>query len=78
MIKDFYDHGGKVIATTRLPEQSAEFGHDAEMKSAIAEMFGSVPAYVPPSKPPAEPDRKSPVVVLPETEYVATQFVTSP
>jgi len=75
-IKDFYEHGGKVIATTRLPEQSAEVGHDAAVQSAIAEMFGPVPAYVPPSVPPAEPDRKSPIIVLPETEYAATPFQT--
>jgi len=67
-IKDFYDHGGKVIATTRLPEKSAEFGHDAEVKSAVAEMFGSVPAYTP-SPLPAQ---KGHGVDLPETEYAAT------
>ena len=46
-IKDFYDHGGKVIATTRLPEKSAEFGHDADVQSAIEEMFGKVPTNQP-------------------------------
>ena len=75
-IKDFYDHGGKVIATSRLPEQSAEFGHDADVRAAIAEMFGSVPAYVPPSQQPAAPDRKKPGVELPESEYAATPFQT--
>jgi hypothetical protein len=40
-IKKFYDNGGKVIATTRLPEASAEFGKDAEVKKAILAMFGS-------------------------------------
>ena len=39
-IKAFYDRGGTVIATTRLPDQSAEFGHDADVQAAIAEMFG--------------------------------------
>ncbi|MEI7935430.1 MAG: glycosyl hydrolase [Verrucomicrobiota bacterium] len=76
IIKDFYDHGGKVIATTRLPEKSAEFGHDADVQSDIAEMFGSVPAYVAPSKPPGKPDQKGQGVVLPETEYAATPFQT--
>lgn len=49
-IKDFYDHGGRVVATTCLPEQSAEFGHDAEVRAAVAEMFGTAPpkAGVPP------------------------------
>ncbi len=41
-IKEFYDNGGKVIATTRLPEYSAEFGKDREVREAIAAMFGKV------------------------------------
>jgi hypothetical protein len=40
-IKEFYDNGGNVIATTRLPESSAEFGKDKEVKEAIAAMFGT-------------------------------------
>ena len=40
-IQEFYDNGGKVIATTRLPESSAEFGKDKEVKETIAAMFGS-------------------------------------
>ncbi len=39
-IKDFYDNGGKVIATTRLPEFSAEFGKDSEVQKTVTEMFG--------------------------------------
>lgn len=75
-IKDFYDHGGKVVATTRLPERSAEFGHDADVKSAIAGMFGQIPAYMPPSQPPAEPDRQHPGVELPASEYATIPFAT--
>jgi len=41
-IKEFYDNGGNVIATTRLPESSAEFGKDKEVKETIAAMFGTV------------------------------------
>lgn len=41
-IKEFYDNGGSVIATTRLPESSAEFGKDKEVKETIAAMFGPV------------------------------------
>ena len=41
-IQDFYDHGGHVVATTCLPEQSAEFGHDADVQKTIAAMFGTV------------------------------------
>jgi hypothetical protein len=39
-LKAFYDQGGKVIATTRLPESSAEFGKDAEVREAVAAIFG--------------------------------------
>ena len=39
-IKQFYDAGGKVVATTCLPEQSAEFGHDDEVRRLTQEMFG--------------------------------------
>ena len=38
-IKEFYDNGGHVIATTCLPEKSAEFGHDADVVEVVAAMF---------------------------------------
>ena len=38
-IKQFYDNGGKVIATGQLPYKSAEFGHDADVAKAIQAMF---------------------------------------
>ncbi|MFI5381879.1 MAG: glycosyl hydrolase, partial [Tepidisphaerales bacterium] len=38
-IKEFYDAGGKVIATTRLPDTSAESGKDDEVRKIVAEMF---------------------------------------
>ncbi len=41
-IKEFYDHGGKVIATGQLPSKSAEFGHDAEVVATIKAMFPQV------------------------------------
>jgi hypothetical protein len=40
-IKQFYDNGGKVIATSRLPDSSAEFGMDKEVRKAVAAMFGA-------------------------------------
>jgi hypothetical protein len=43
-IKKFYDQGGTVIATTRLPDRAAEFGADAEVRQLVAEIFGSVVA----------------------------------
>ncbi|MFH1265879.1 MAG: glycosyl hydrolase, partial [Planctomycetota bacterium] len=39
-IKQFYDQGGTVVATTQLPEHSAEFGQDPQVRDAIAAMFG--------------------------------------
>lgn len=40
-IKQFYEAGGKVIATTLLPSVSAEMGKDQEIISLVAELFGS-------------------------------------
>ncbi|HUT89044.1 MAG TPA: glycosyl hydrolase [Thermoguttaceae bacterium] len=40
-IKQFYDQGGRVIATTRLPDASAEFHKNAEVQSIVASMFGT-------------------------------------
>jgi hypothetical protein len=42
-IKAFYNQGGMVIATGTLPTRSAEFGKDAEVRQAIAEVFGVSP-----------------------------------
>ena len=39
-IKQFYDAGGKVIATTLLPTLSAEMGKDLEIVKLVAELFG--------------------------------------
>lgn len=41
-IKEFYDKGGRVIATGQLPSKSAEFGHDEDVVKAIRAMFPSV------------------------------------
>lgn len=38
-IKDFFDAGGKVIATTKLPDKSAEIGKDGELKGIINYLF---------------------------------------
>jgi hypothetical protein len=39
-IRDLYDAGGAVIATGRLPDQSAEPGLDGEVQAAIQHIFG--------------------------------------
>jgi len=41
-LKEFYDHGGKVIATGQLPSKSAEFGHDGDVVATIKAMFPKV------------------------------------
>jgi hypothetical protein len=40
-IKQFYEDGGKVIATTLLPSLSAELGRDQEIVKLVAELFGA-------------------------------------
>ena len=40
-IRQFYDQGGRVIATTRLPDASAERGKNAEVQSIVASIFGT-------------------------------------
>jgi len=39
-IAEFYERGGKVIATGRLPSHSAEFGHDRDVTQTIEAIFG--------------------------------------
>ncbi len=40
-IKQFYDNGGKVIATSLLPSISSEFGQNDKVLKIIAEIFGA-------------------------------------
>jgi hypothetical protein len=47
-IREFWDKGGVVIATSQLPSRSAEFGHDAEIRAMVADVFG-MPVNDPPS-----------------------------
>jgi hypothetical protein len=42
-IKMFHDAGGKIIATSMLPNRSMESGHDADVQQTIQEMFGIDP-----------------------------------
>ena len=39
-IKTFFDQGGTVIATTRLPDTSVEPGRDREVRTLVSEIFG--------------------------------------
>lgn len=45
-ILDFYRAGGTVIATSKLPTRSAEFGQDKQIQQIVGEVFG-LPAYGP-------------------------------
>ena len=40
-IVEFYRNGGKVIATSKIPEFSAEFGEDEQVRKAMEELFGN-------------------------------------
>jgi hypothetical protein len=42
-VREFYEKGGKVIATGRLPVHSAEFGKDADVLRDIYSVFGVAP-----------------------------------
>jgi hypothetical protein len=44
VVKQLYDLGGKVIATTELPTKSAEFGKDAEVQEMVQQIFGTNPS----------------------------------
>jgi hypothetical protein len=39
-IKQYYEGGGKIIATESLPGRSAEFGQDEEVVSLVSAIFG--------------------------------------
>jgi len=39
-IKNFYDQGGVVIATSVLPDHAAEFGKDVEVQTLVKSIFG--------------------------------------
>jgi hypothetical protein len=39
-VLEFYRSGGTVIATSRLPDKSAEFGRDHEVRDMVYEVFG--------------------------------------
>ncbi len=39
-VLEFYRNGGTVIATSKLPSKSAEFGRDQEIKDMVYEVFG--------------------------------------
>jgi hypothetical protein len=48
-IREFYDAGGAVIATTRLPSKSTERGGDAKVQDTIRAIFGVDPRQAVPA-----------------------------
>ncbi|MCI8497067.1 MAG: hypothetical protein HFE85_02290, partial [Clostridiales bacterium] len=67
-IKQFYDNGGKVIATSKLPYQSSEPGHDADVAAIIKEMFGVDPT---------PPENETEVVVTASSEFESPGYEAS-
>lgn len=49
--KQFFDAGGQVIATTRLPDQAAEWGRTDELRALLRQLFGAEAVAGPPEKP---------------------------
>jgi hypothetical protein len=49
-LREFWERGGAVIATTLLPTRSAEFGRDAEVGEIVAAVFGGPAATQTPSR----------------------------
>ena len=47
-IRAFYEHGGAIMATSRLPFRSAEFGRDREVREATRAVFGASAPVAPP------------------------------
>lgn len=45
-LKEFYDQGGGIIFTTQLPEKSAEFGKDKEVKAIVKEMIPDTGTHI--------------------------------
>jgi len=68
-ISDFYNSGGKVLATNQLPSKSAEFGRDAELIALIKEMFGIDPVNpMPANSITASNANGGKIIFLPVTE----------
>ena len=49
-LREFWERGGAIIATTLLPSRSAEFGRDAEVGEIVAAVFGEPAATETPSR----------------------------
>jgi len=49
-LREFWERGGAIIATTQLPTRSAEFGRDAEVREMVAAVFGEPAATEAPTR----------------------------
>jgi hypothetical protein len=47
-IREFFEKGGTLVATSRLPVKAAEFGRDRDIQKFVADVFG-LPANDPPT-----------------------------
>jgi len=52
-LKAFYDAGGAILATSRLPFKSAQFGQDSEVQELVKAIFGVDPTKPGPAGAPA-------------------------
>jgi hypothetical protein len=54
-IRAFYEHGGTIMATSRLPFRSSEFGRDRDVQEAMSAVFGVSAAALVRGEVPADP-----------------------
>jgi len=76
-IKDFYDKGGKIIATGILPTKSAEFGKDKEVVDLVKSIFKIDPANLPPITVREKNKNKGVAVFLPMADKVSLEAILS-
>ena len=74
-LKAYYEQGGHLIATTRLPHQSAEFGRHDDVRAMIRDVFGTAPTAPGGGDPDAASQRP---VVNRHANGGTAQFVASP
>lgn len=67
-IRDFYNSGGKIVATTMLPLKSAEFNRNKEVTDLIHEIFGFYPQDLPDKMTARENGKGGKAVFLPSAD----------
>jgi hypothetical protein len=70
-LQQFYEQGGKVIATHRLPSKSAEFGKDAGVQTIIKQLFKVDGEQTPANKITNKNAKGGTAIFLPEADSVS-------